>query len=348
MFANSINTYRAIAILLIVATHCYSISGIQIDSTWEAVFINLTAGSTIHFVFISGFLFHHVFYQKGKTVSFFFTKAKRLLIPYTILSIPPIFFKIQSEPGFWNSYLPISSEGILNEYIIPSLAYYFTGAHLVAYWYIPFVICLFLMYPLHIKFIQLKRKNQIIIIVALYIIALLVHRPENKLDVLQSVVNLTPAYLLGILCSINKAFIYEKLKKKEYILLIIVMVLATFQALLGRYSNYEKLAFVYDGIDLMLLQKSIACILFMVFLHRFENTKTKFLTLLASTSFAIFFIHGYVLYGLTLLKSKLEITFDFAWPTYFLISATIATLSILLALLLKKTFPKHSKYLIGY
>jgi len=56
--------FRGIAIVLIVAGHCYSISGWHIGTTGDRFLANLISGSTTLFVFISGFLFHHVFYPK--------------------------------------------------------------------------------------------------------------------------------------------------------------------------------------------------------------------------------------------------------------------------------------------
>ena len=233
-------------------------------------------------------------------------------------------------------------------YIIPSILYYVTGAHLVSYWYIPFAMCLFIMYPFHIKFIEAKPRNQFIIIGVLYAIALLVHRPVARLNILQSLLYFTPPYLLGMLCSINKTNIYRKLKGKEYLFIITAVALASIQALLGRHNNYSKPLFTYDGIDLILLQKSILCIFFLIFLQRYEHTKNRFLKLLASTSFAIFFLHGYVLQVLIHLKVALEIEIVYPWVYYFLTWGILVVVSVLLALLLKRLFPKYSQYITGY
>ena len=86
----------------------------------------------------------------------------------------------------------------------------------------------------------------------------------------------------------------------------------------------------------------------MVFLHQFEQSKNKTLTTLASTSFGIYFIHGYVLQLLILTKYKLEITMTYPWITYFIIWGILIILSIVFVKLLKKMFPKYSKYITGY
>jgi len=64
MHLRSFEYFRAVAIVLIVIGHTYDISGWQIDSFGDRVLANLISGGTSLFVFISGFLFHHVFYPK--------------------------------------------------------------------------------------------------------------------------------------------------------------------------------------------------------------------------------------------------------------------------------------------
>lgn len=164
MYLNSINSYRAIAIFMIVSAHCYSISEVTIDSFPEALFANMTAGSTFYFIFISGFLFHHIFVLKNKIPNFFTGKLKKLLIPYTILSIVPIILKLWFEPNFWSSHINFIESSLLVSTTFQIILYYFTGAHLVAYWYIPFAVCLFALYPLHVKFINLTLKKQLLIL----------------------------------------------------------------------------------------------------------------------------------------------------------------------------------------
>ncbi|AYN65886.1 acyltransferase [Euzebyella marina] len=348
MFLNSLNTYRGIAILLIVSAHCYSIADVKVDSFSEALFANLTAGSTFHFIFISGFLFHHIFVLKDRTTTFLPNKIKRLLIPYTVLSIVPILLKLSTEPDFWNTYFPLQEDTFLNNYVIPICLYYVTGAHLVAYWYIPFAMCLFLMYPLHIRFINWPIKLQFSVFGILFLIALFVHRPVDELNVFQSLVYFTPTYLMGILCSLYKERVYYIFLKKELYLLLLALGIAAFQAFIGRYDNYQKPMFDYDGLDLVLLQKTFLCIFFMVFLHRFESFNNKLLVLLASTSFAIYFIHGYVLQGLFQFKRIFNYTSDYPWATYFLAWFLLVGVSMALAIILKKAMPKYSKYISGY
>ena len=82
MFINSINHFRAIAILIIVSGHTYHISDLKFDSFFENVIGNLITGGTINFVFISGFLFYSIFYNRFKYSQFIKSKIKRILLPY--------------------------------------------------------------------------------------------------------------------------------------------------------------------------------------------------------------------------------------------------------------------------
>jgi len=57
----SIEYFRAIAIILIVAGHLL-LAGIESSYLFELAIQNIIFGGTTLFVFISGFLFHHVFF----------------------------------------------------------------------------------------------------------------------------------------------------------------------------------------------------------------------------------------------------------------------------------------------
>lgn len=350
MYLNSITNLRAMAIVLIVGAHTYGISDfIQNDFLNRLVF-NLTYGSTIIFVFISGFLYHHVFYLKGRTKIFLKKRATRLLIPYLILSILPILYRLHYEPDFWSNIIPKDKAGIFYEYIYPAFLFLISGDHLVAYWYIPFAMLLFLCYPLHTAFIKSNLKVQIVIMLLTLFIALFVPRPLPKsLLVVQSLVYFTPAYLFGIICSIKKDKVYSVFKGKEYMLFMLFLVVLLFQTFLGIRGNNHNAFYAYEGIDSFLPQKIFLCLFLMVWLHRFENYANKYVWLLANTSFAIYFLHGYVLRVFYLIKGYLGIE-EFSHPllAYLISTIMLITFSMAAALILKKIFKKKSTYITGY
>lgn len=350
MYLHSITNLRAIAILLIVGSHCHSISNITPNDFIHRLLINITAGGTIIFVFLSGFLYHHVFYQKERTNIFLKKRALRLLIPYLILSIIPIVYRIYFEPNFWSNFIPPEKTGILNEYIFPIFLFLISGDHLVAYWYIPFAMLLFLCYPLHTIFIETNHKGQILIMAVTFFVSLIVQRPlPLSLLFVQSLVYLTPAYLFGIYCSIHKDRIYSFFRAKEYLLLVPFLGILFLQTYLGIVGNTNKPFFSYEGIDSILPQKIFLCLFLMVWLNRFEGFSNKYVLLLANTSFAIYFLHGYVLRLLYILKEQLNIE-GFSQPILiFIISVVILiTVSIGIAIVIKRVFKNNSSYITGY
>ena len=348
MFINSINHFRAIAIIFIVAGHSYGLAGVYFNSVSKNIAQNLIAGVTVLFVFISGFLFHYVFYKKYIFKKFITGKIKHVLLPYLVLGIFPIFYRIEFDIHFWHDFFIPNGEGVFNEYIMPVLKYYWTGRFLIAYWYIPFIMVTFLMSPLHVVFIKLNVKIQIIIITLFLITSSLLHRPIENLYVFQSVLYFFPVYLMGIVCSIYKEKIYSTLKQKEIFLLIAVIALAIIQEYIGVVGNYHKDPFAYKGIDLMIFQKIILCLFFMVWLHRFEKINNKYIHTLAATSFTIFFIHPLLFFILDITKWGMGIPADIAWVLFPFVVSIVILICIGIGLGVKKLMPKYSRYIIGY
>lgn len=357
MFLISLNYFRAIAILFIVLGHSYFLAGINFRSLSlsEEILINLITGGTTLFVFISGFLFHHIFLPKYQYKNFIVGKVKNVLIPYLILSIPIIFIYMEGK-GWGQYYLPVSN-GPVGEYIVPVLEYYLSGDALFGYWYIPFVMLTFLMAPIHVIFIRQKTSIQLVVIALFILISMLMQRPINNLYVFQSVLYFFPVYLIGILCSIHKEKIYDVMTGKELFLLFLVIYLAALEALLGQHGNYQKQAFILSGIDISLVQKLILSLFFMVWLHRFEKTANQPINLIASTSFGIFFLHGYFIFiinhiayklGATNLYRLIKIEFLSPWLLIIPIFIILIVLSILTVVGLKKIIPKYSRYIVGY
>ncbi len=354
MFINSINYFRAISILFIVAGHCIYIADFSFDTVFRNALFSFINGGTSFFVFISGFLFHHIFYKNFNFKKFYKKKLKNVFLPYLFMSIIPIlFYVIIQEPDKKDplSYLLPHGEGLLQQYIVPILKYLATGAHITAYWYIPFIMIVFLMSPLHVKFIEVHIKKQVLITLLLLIVAMLIHRNDTgrpAIFVFQSVFYFMPVYLFGIICSEKKEFIYAKFSNYKYHILTIGILLVILQTALGSVGNNYKNPFVYQGIDLMIVHKMVFSVFFMLWLHNFESKKNKFLTLIASCSFGIYFIHGIFIILVGKVKEMFNFSFsDNSFITYFLVSLGIFFLSLFSTMVIKKIFPKHSRYLIG-
>ena len=349
-FSNSLNHFRAIAILIIVAGHSYELGGIAFDSFWEGIIRNIITGGTALFVFISGFLFHHIFYKKFNHTNFILGKIRNVFIPYIIIGIIPIAWIVvsQSEIDKYNGMFHPSSSGIFYEYIVPAIKYYWTGRFEAAYWYIPFIMVMFALAPVHIYFIKAQIRHKAFILLFLLIISMLMHRPQQNLYVFQSVLYFLPVYLIGITSSIYKDIILRKLSGKEFYILLGVVFLAIVEDLRGHSGNYHKAAFVYGGVDIIIIQKLLLCFFFMVWLHRFENYHNKYIHYLASTSFTVFFAHPFLIHILMIVFRRMDWHLNESWIVYIFGVLFLTAACVVLAKLTKKIIPKYSRYLTGY
>src|SRR5690606_5585731 len=96
VFLNYIHYLRGLAILLIVGIHC------RISFPWEhkieaRIFESLLDNSTIIFIFISGFLFQHLFVNNFNFRKYLVKKLKFVILPYLLVSILPILDKLYLE-----------------------------------------------------------------------------------------------------------------------------------------------------------------------------------------------------------------------------------------------------------
>jgi len=345
MHLKSIEYFRAIAIVLIVAGHCYAISGWNIDTFAELVLANLISGGTSLFVFISGFLFHHVFYQKFNYRKFMIKKFRNVYLPYLFLSIFGIWHAIVIRIPFPEFYFG-PEETLYDQIIRPALLYLWTGG-IFAYWYIPFIMGIFLLSPLFINFIESSRRFRVCLICLTLAVSLFMHRPVNNFSILQSIVFFLPVYLIGIFCSLEKERIYARLSGRDWLLAVAVVLLAILQTVCyGSAGNLQKAPLAYNGIDIGLLQKLLLSVFFMVFLHRYEHFDSRILTKLASASFAIYFLHGWFIHAFSRVQNNYSALngLQLLLP----LTALVIYASYLLARLIKSALPKHSRMLIGW
>jgi len=353
-YLNSLNHYRALSIIFIVAVHSQFLAEIKLESYTNKFLLNAISGSTLNFVFISGFLFYLIFYKRYKYLNFVKGRANRVLKPYLFLSILPILVCLITIPAYWDnsSFVEFNKANMGPWYFISIFKYLITGAHITAYWYIPFIIIMAVMSPLHVVFIKLKLKQQLIIFFGLLIIASLVQRPYERIflfQAIQSVIYFTPIYLMGMICAIHKDKIYKLLKGKDIYLLTIVILFVVLQTSSGDVGLYRNKFLDFNGIDSLIFKMVFVCLFFMVWLHRFEHVKSNFINSLANTSFAIYFLHVYFLNLLLTLKNYFNISFEsYSLLLYFVIITFVIGISMLVAIGINKLLPNYSFILIGY
>lgn len=353
LMLNSFTYFRAIAITLIVAGHCFEVAAINQNTQLEKVLFSLIDGGSGLFVFISGFLFYHVFYKKYNFIKFVKHKFIKIFIPYLVIGLPISLFYVLKQKAWYSGFFLPDGIGFCNTYIEPLFWYIVTGKMLGPYWYIPFIMLMFVLSALHIRFIKINVNNQLIITLVFIVMATIVHKPAfNQPNIFLSVIYYTPFYLIGIMCSMNKESIYSVLKDKEYFLLIAVIICAYGASYVGSSGNFTTDFFLFNHLNLMLfqnfmlIQKIILSIFFLAYLHRFEHKNFIILKVVANTSFAIYFLHIFI--NLLIDKLNLKSLFDDSWISFLLLVLFNISICTFFALGLKKVFGAKSSYLIGY
>lgn len=341
--------FRGIAILFIVAGHSYG--PWIIDSFGERVLANLISGGTSLFVFISGFFFHYVFYEKFVLKDFLEKKAKQVFLPYLICSVIGIIYYVSSlEPLPHADDLGIDKLDSWFKYIEMVAIYIWTGRVATAYWYIPFILTMFALSSFFIRYIKLSTEYRIYIFLVFLATAMVIHRPTGNLSPLHSVLYFMPTYMLGIICSIHRDYVNESIKGKSIIIGFIVLLLSVIQAFIfeGHGNFHKDEIFSYGGVDIIIIQKIAMCFFILSILYKYESSNIPVLKLLASSSFAIFFIHPWILlfFSITGFVSFLEFLPGMG---VFLITVPLALLSSLcVAYIIKLVLNKNSRYAIGW
>ena len=98
---------------------------------------NVLTGGTALFVFISGFMFHHVFFDSFKYQKFVMAKVKNVLVPYLILASLAIAVLYTRDGGFFDSISTEYPAGILfnlsDSSLVTIIKYYASGSMFQAY-----------------------------------------------------------------------------------------------------------------------------------------------------------------------------------------------------------------------
>ena len=358
-FLNSINYFRGIAIIIIVMTHSYGIAHwnvYQNASLFERLFYSLNLNGSVFFVFISGYLYNHIFYPTFNYKKFLIKKTKFVIIPYLICSTLPILYTVFDLNDEWIFNIVFDSGGfgflpdsIQDKPVLAILWFLVTGRAVYAYWFIPMIIMVFILSPL-INYL-IKSQHLLHVILMLIPIAMIVHRPLQNMNPLHSLIYFLPIYLLGIYSSINREKILAYLQSNQIkiVIVLVSILLSMIQVLVFNVSgNFSKSFLEITVPDVNIIQKILLCFLFIALLENWETTEIKTLKKTAETSFAIYFIHPFLIRPLTRLSKNLG--FEFQGNLFTLLIATflMVTIAIAIAQTIKLILKKNSRYLIGW
>jgi hypothetical protein len=292
----------------------------------------LISGGTAYFVFISGFLYRHVFYGRTSYGDFMRKKALYVGLPYVVFGVPFAVIGI-----------------VLGDFI----ALFTTGRMQVAYWYIPCAFLLFLASPLFDRFIRLEVKWRVAALLATIALALWIHRPVDNLNPVQSFLYVANFYLFGMLFYEYRAAIVAFVGRPPVIaaLALAIVAVAAIQALvLQNTSNIEHNfgdGWLPVGLDLMVVQKYVGILLFCGIFSLLGDRASTPLSFVADISFGLFFVHDAVLAVLMRLPVGLSPHIGEPYADLALYSVIVLLISIGIVLAVKRLTGRRSRYIIG-
>lgn len=331
-FIGYIHSFRGIAIIFVAAGHLLlkwpdnSPIHIFMRVFWE--------NGSVLFVFIAGYLFQYLS-KKFEYRDFLRKKIQNVIIPYFIVSIPIIAYRLMTNdnPGYiYKAHADFDAWGSGKK------IFYFIshGAHLQQLWFVPMIAIYYVIAPLLIKLD--RNPKMYYILLALIPVSLMVGR-EPFSDILKMFVHFASVYIFGMFMSRYKdRFVTFSDKYWPGITLLTFVLLAVD---LYYYPAYND--------PLNYLFKMVLCCFFLYWLRRLDSKMPKMLSVMADVSFGIFFLHYYFL---LVIKALYEHFFHRPIPGN-LVYWTVDLLLILFFTVVtiktvKKVIPKYSRYLIGY
>lgn len=347
-YFEEINLFRGLAIFAIILGHVEGCVQIYTQVNWEHSWLHILdmlrssygSSGSWYFVFISGFLFHSVFYVRGIVYKKFLKgKFIKVFVPYFIfVSIYIILALIYRNPS------ALSSNFFIYAFFYQS------------FWYIPFISFMFICTPIFEIFISLKSRSQIIFLLISIFVAIGIGR--HSTNPILGCLYYTPGYLLGIMISLHYAAFKNIEWKKKFTFTIFYLILLTVLVSLGLAGRKNYDTWVIDFYSYpcgMVLIKLSLCIIFLWILLKIrEFSFYRFirypLNLLAKYSFTIFFFQQYAIFHFEMNPPNAffaGLTFWQAQLVYWLAAIAFCFLTIIIFAPIKKLLGKHSRMIIG-
>ncbi len=350
-FLSYIHNLRGVAIFFVVGVHT---RGNAMD--WQShpvthdilatIFDAQEGIGTVMFLFIAGFLFQHIQKNRFNYPKYLKQKFKTIVMPYILLSIPIITFRILTN------FQPLSlTEDFLQESFVYKFFFFLiTGTHLAPFWFISTIIIFYFSSPI---FHAIDRPFFYkYIFPVIFIAGLFTYRSHHNGNPFYLYLHYVPVYLAGMCASAYKDKIFSMDLRYFWILFAAYVGITVFEYhdyfTAARDMTFEQL--VSEGtivFNWYIVRSVILCFAMSMLLYYFQFIKMPVLHILGEYSFGIFFVHFIILIVGRRLLEMVFFPVDFSIFTYALFFAAILGLSVLAVSLIKKVLGDYSKYLIG-
>ncbi len=300
-YIKHLHAFRGFAIINITAIHAFTMAAfflIPLEMTLPSAdkfLINISVmlfhDATLYFSLISGLLFARVL--KGRSwPDFFKGKLLNVICPYIVMTAV---FSLWVWPQPMEAFLITPFRGFVSEFIVLFGQNIMTGKSLFPMYYIPILTALFALTPLLTAAAEQVGTRWLVYVLAL--LPLVVSRTELEVTV-NSIVYFLGAYALGIVAGRD----YDRWMAwvEGHLLWLIAVVLASTAMLLA--LLFAEVTFADPGSPLesvFYVQKLAVAAIVLAMLRRWEARLPDWLSVVATYSFAIYFLHGPVQFLMT-------------------------------------------------
>jgi surface polysaccharide O-acyltransferase-like enzyme len=345
-FQGDIHRLRGVAILLIVATHCVTFFSWGDHQTAFDLAHDLFDNSTLIFMFISGYLFHHTSADFQYT-RYLKVKVRNVVAPYLIAATPGILYVLLFDGARLHAlgldgYPSAEKAGYLLVYGGAQLNY--------ALWFIPVICLYYLVSPILLRVFE--RPNGYALLLLLIPLSVLMHRPTygHGHNIALALYFLS-AYAIGMLCNKYRDKVVGVLDRHVAILVgMSALAIAGHLLMSSHHGNYSVLSLGAfdrrDGwIDWLFIQKILLTFALWAALRRYSSLKLPLLDALASASFTIYFLHLYVLYIVASVAHSAGL--EIGVVSFCALMGAAIALPVAIAAGVRKLAPRWSRTLIG-
>jgi surface polysaccharide O-acyltransferase-like enzyme len=333
-FSYSMENFRGLSIIFVVLCHLQLLQDFGRGGDYIRFFFT---DATTWFVFISGYLFHHTQHARFGFSKYMQSKAKYVLLPYLMLSVPAVLL------GIHNAEQDLAGLS-LAKYTLWSLAV--GGAVIPPMWFVPMIALFFLFSPLSLEIA--KTRMLYVVTLAGLVLSLFSVRPANNLNPLLSFVHFFGFYFLGILFSARKEDL-ERLKKRVNPWLMVFFGMAIFIAAMLLYKGVDNSPqSFHEGLGRLNAYQlgKLGLLLSAYFLLELRlNRPCAVLGYFAKISFGLFFLHGFFMIFWAELYPYIDID-----DLSILLALEVACIGICPLLIihgLRYLFGQRSRYVIG-
>lgn len=344
-FLPYIHSLRGLAILLIVGIHCRTSFKWE-NGNAELFFESFLDNGTIIFVFISGFLFEHLFTRSFNFRIYLNKKLKYVIIPYLLVSILPIIDKLYFEETL--RWLPpvLSNQPD----VIKSLYMLVTGKHFGPYWFIPMIVVFYVISPVLVWLNNPRFYRYIFPFI--FIAGLFTYKFGYYSNTWDSFLYFFPIYLFGMFTSYYKDDIIAHRKWLIYpcgIIYVIVTVLEltnhlTIHKLTGFDPSIDQPNYIFNFTK---FKVSLLCIALLLIFYNSRYQKMSVLKVLGDYSFGIYFIHLYFIVATQFVVNSQIEAFRMTTPLFLVYTVLVTIVCVAIIYIIKKIFGNKSRYLIG-